>query len=207
MKLSEIHRRTIEVYETQAGSWDRHRPRTLNERVWLDKFTAAIPPYGTVLDVGCGGGDPIARYFIERNFALTGVDAAKAMIEIARTRFPAMTWIQMDMRELSLNQTFDGIIGWDSFFHLNPAEQRLTLMRFVTHLKSGGALLLTVGHTAGEVLGQVEGQRVYHSSLDPTEYKSILIEAGFCQVEYVAQDQRCGMRSLVLASCLHPRGE
>jgi len=35
-----------------------------------------------------------------------------------------------------------------------------TLQRFIQHLRSGGALLLTVGHEAGQVLGTVEGEAV-----------------------------------------------
>ena len=198
-RFSEIHAQTREVYEAKADSWDFHRSRSLTEKPWLNKFISVIKPRSQILDVGCGGGEPIAKYFIKRNFTLTGIDAAIAMIDIAQARFPTMNWIQMDMRELNLEQKFDGIVAWDSFFHLNPEEQRLTLERFFLHLKSDGALLLTVGHKAGEVLGQVEGQSVYHSSLNPSEYKNILIEAGFCQVEYVPQDQRCGMRSILLA--------
>lgn len=198
-EFSAIHAQTIEVYETQANAWDLHRSRSLTEKPWLDKFISDIKPGGAILDVGCGGGDPISRYLIERNFALTGVDAAIAMLNIARSRFPAMAWICQDMRELTLDRKFDGIVAWDSFFHLNPAEQRFTLNRFFAHLKSDGALLLTVGYKAGEVLGHVEGQRVYHSSLSPSEYRSILIGAGFNEIEYVAQDRRCGLRSVLLA--------
>lgn len=195
-----IHAQNISVYEVYASGWDLHRSRSLNEQLWLDKFTAVVKPHGHILDVGCGGGDPIAKYFIERGFALTGIDAAQAMLTIAKARFSNVTWIQADMRSLNLNQTFDGIVAWNSFFHLNPAEQRLTLKRFFTHLKPKGALLLTVGHKAGEVLGRVEGQDVYHSSLAPSEYERILHKAGFTQVEYVAQDPRCGRHSILLAN-------
>ena len=198
-EFSAIHARTAEIYEIHADAWDLHRSRSLSERPWLNQFISMIKPRSEVLDVGCGGGEPIARYFVERGFSLTGVDAAKGMIDIAQSRFPTMTWIHMDMRALSLGRKFDGIVGWDSFFHLNPAEQRLTLRHFFNHLKPDGALLLTVGHKAGEVLGHVEGQKVYHSSLDPTEYQNILFGAGFCEVKYVAQDPRCGMRSVILA--------
>ena len=194
-----IHARTVDVYEAQANAWDRLRSRSLTEKLWLGQFIAAIAPGSEILDVGCGGGDPIAKYLIERGFALVGIDAAKAMVDLARARFPSMTWIQMDMRSLKLDRQFAGIVGWDSFFHLNPAEQRRVLGYFFTHLKPGGALLLTVGHEAGEVLGKVAGQSVYHSSLSFAEYKSILAGAGFREIEYVARDPRCGMRSILFA--------
>ena len=52
----------IGLYERHAASFDRERGRTLQERGWLDRFLALVPPGGCVLDVGCGMGEPIARY-------------------------------------------------------------------------------------------------------------------------------------------------
>lgn len=139
--LKAVHAQTIGVYEAQAAAWDRQRSRLLTEKLWLDKFAAVIPAGGAVLDVGCGGGDPIGKYFIDRGFDLTGIDAAQAMIAIAQTRFSTMTWQQIDMRTLRLERQFDGIVSWDSFFHLNPEEQGLTLQHFVAHLKPKGVPL------------------------------------------------------------------
>jgi len=36
---------------------------------------------------------------------------------------------------------------------------------------------------SGEVIGKVEGEEVYHSSLDPDEYKVILGSVGFANIE------------------------
>ena len=202
--FKQIHHDTTKVYEAQAQAWDQHRSRSLTEKLWLDRVIATLPAGGTILDVGCGSGDPIARYLNKQGFTLTGVDAAPSMIHICQSRFPTMEWTVMDMRSLSLNQHFDGIIGWDSFFHLNPSEQRTTLQHFCHHLQPHGSLLLTVGHEAGEVLGQVEGHAVYHSSLSPSEYKAIVSKAGFSTVEHVAQDPNCGMRSLLFAHHFNP---
>ena len=104
------------------------------------------------------------------------------------------------MRALSLPQAFDGIVAWDSFYHLNPDEQRRTLGRFCRHLNPGGALLLTVGDEAGEVLGVVDGEPVYHASLAPDEYRAILGAAGFSDITIVVRDETCGDHSILLAS-------
>ena len=53
------------------------RGRDLHERSWLDRFAAMLPEGGTILDIGCGVGEPIARYLIERGFAVTGVDSRR----------------------------------------------------------------------------------------------------------------------------------
>ncbi len=66
-------------------------------------------------------------------------------------------------------------------------------------MRSGGALLLTVGHKAGEVLGMVEGEKVYHSSLSPQEYKHILGSGGFQDVDLAIKDKDCD-RTVLLAS-------
>ena len=197
--FDEIHERTIAIYEKHAEAWDQHRPRSLLEKSWLNKFIQPLTPGASVLDVGCGAGEPISRYLVEQGFSVTGVDASQAMIEICKSRFSNEAWMVMDMRELALEKQFDGIIAWDSFFHLKPDEQRRTLRLFLQHLRPGGTLLLTVGHEAGEVLGKVEGEEVYHASLSPEEYKHILGSAGLQEVEMVLKDENCALRTVFLA--------
>jgi len=196
--FGKIHERTIAVYETHAAGWDNHRNRFLREKSWLDKFIQTLQSGDSLLDAGCGAGEPISKYLIEQDYSVTGIDSSPAMIEICKSRFSDEAWIVMDMRQLALDKQFDGIVAWDSFFHLNPDEQRSTLQRFVQHLSPGGALLLTVGHEAGEVVGTVEGEAVYHSSLSPQEYKLILSSAGFQEIEMSIKDKTCD-RTVLLA--------
>ncbi len=197
--LETIRHRTIQVYDKHAQAWDAHRPGVFFERPWLDRFIAKLPAGGRVLDVGCGAGKPIAGYLIERGFRLTGLDASSNMLEISKSRFPQATWLNADMRDLDLDTRFDGIVSWDGFFHLTQAEQREVLSRFADHLGSDGALLLTIGPEAGEVTGTVEGEPVYHASLDPDEYRSILKSRGFNDIEIELEDERCGFHSVLLA--------
>jgi trans-aconitate methyltransferase len=55
----------------------------------------------------------------ERGLSLTGVDASPTMISFCRSRLPDHEWIEADIRGLSLGPSFDGILSWDSFFHLD----------------------------------------------------------------------------------------
>ncbi|NVJ65699.1 MAG: class I SAM-dependent methyltransferase [Gammaproteobacteria bacterium] len=197
--FAEIHKRTAEIYQKHAKAWDLHRPKVFFEKAWLDKFIDPLPTSAKVLDLGCGAGEPIASYLIEHGFNVTGVDISSAMLEICRSRFPDASWIEQDMRELNMPTNFDGIVSWDAFFHLNQTEQRNTLKLLSDHLNDNGALLLTIGHEAGEVLGTVEGESVYHSSLAPQEYKDILYSFGFSQVEIELEDESCGFHTVLLA--------
>jgi cyclopropane fatty-acyl-phospholipid synthase-like methyltransferase len=199
-RLDNIHRLTVQVYEKNAKAWDEHRTRIFFERNWLDKFIKLLPAGGRILDVGCGAGEPIAQYFIKCGFKLTGLDASPKMLEMSKSRFPAATWIEMDMREMKLDTKFDGIVSWNGFFHLTREEQRQTILLFADHLNSKASLLLTIGHESGEVTGTVVGEEVYHSSLAPDEYKTILGSVGFETVEIKLQDESCGFHSILLAT-------
>lgn len=192
------HKDTLAVYERNAQNWDQSRSRDLRELKWLEEFIRLLPAGSEILDAGCGAGEPIAKFLIDKGFKVTGIDSSQNMLEICRSRFPEHSWVRMDMRRISLNKKFAGIIAWDSFFHLNQMEQRDTLTQFSRMLLPGGSLLLTVGPEDGEALGSVNGETVYHSSLAPEEYRQILFSNGLQEVKFVANDEDCD-RTVLLA--------
>jgi ubiquinone/menaquinone biosynthesis C-methylase UbiE len=188
------------VYERQASSFDAARSKGLHERTWLHRFTSGLPPRGRLLDLWCGSGDPIAAYLSGLGFRVVGMDLSHAMLDLARRRFPQGDWRHGDMRALDLpGERFDGMLGWNSFFHLAPDEQRAALPRFADHLAPGGALMLTVGPAAGETLGRVGGEPVYHASLAPDEYERILDRLGLSISHFVKQDPACASQTVLLA--------
>lgn len=197
--FAEIEANTKEVYEKNAKVFDQRRGRSLFEKAWLDRFIEEIPRSGSVLDLGCGAGEPIAKYLISNSLDLTGVDFSSAMIEIIKSRFPHNIFYQQDMRKLDLGKQFDGIIAWDSFFHLNHGDQELALKKMAQHLKESGALLITVGHGFGEVLGQVGDDPVYHSSFSKVQYAEILGKLDIDIIDLVIKDANCGERSVLFA--------
>ena len=197
---NKIHEQNICVYDKHASAWDKHRPYVFFEKSWLDKFIENLPSGSQILDAGCGAGKPIAEYLIGKGFNLTGIDASQSMLDIVRDRYPNHTWLKMDMRNLNLDAKYDGIISWDAFFHLTQHEQRQVIRLFANHLNPKATLLLTIGHEAGEVTGTVEGDEVYHASLDPQEYKSILVDLGFTDISIHLEDETCGHHSIILAT-------
>lgn len=191
--------RIIGLYERHARAFDQDRYRGLFEKGWLERFRALAPNGGSVLDLGCGMGEPIARYLIEAGYALTGVDSSPSMIALCRERFPAQTWHVADMRGLALTQTFGGIIAWDSFFHLTPDDQRRMFPVFRFHAAPGAALMFTSGPVHGEALGEYQDEPLYHASLDPAEYRALLAQNGFAVEGHIANDADCGGHTVWLA--------
>lgn len=190
---------TQQIYERQAAAYDAKRSRVLFEARWLARFAASLPAGAHVLDLGCGTGDPIARWFIAEGFKVTGVDFAQPMLDIAKGRWPDGDWRLGDMRALDLDGMFDGIIAWNSFFHLQPDEQRQCIADMSRHLRAGGPLMLTVGDSAGEVSGTVGGEALYHASLSPADYAACLEENGLRLTGFLAEDPETAQHTVLMA--------
>jgi len=181
----------IGIYERKAREFDAVRSRALFERSWLERFAALLPETGDVLDIGCGHGEPIAAWLIGKGHRLTGVDTAPSLLSLCRSRFPTHHWIEADMRQLALDQPFHGIVAWDSFFHLPHDDQRGMFDLFRRHAAPGAALMFTSGPAHGEAIGSHAGEALYHASLSPEEYRSLLAAAGFRVVDHRAEDPDC----------------
>ncbi|MFX6899784.1 class I SAM-dependent methyltransferase, partial [Acinetobacter baumannii] len=67
------------------------------------------------------------RYLHDAHHPITGIDVSEKMIALCRTRFPRERWIAADIRDVTLDAMFGGIIAWDSLFHL-PADDQLALL-------------------------------------------------------------------------------
>ena len=81
-----------------------------------------------------------------------------------------MEWIVCDMRTIRLERRFDGILAWDSFFHLGMDDQRGMFSRFASHARSGAPLMFTSGPAEGEAIGTcTHDEPLYHASLSPEE--------------------------------------
>jgi SAM-dependent methyltransferase len=189
-----------DLYERRARDYDRDRGRSLQERAWLDRFLEGVPPDGVVLDLGCGMGEPIAAYVLGTGRAVIGVDSSPSLLALARARFPRSEWLEADMRALALGRRVDGILAWDSFFHLPPDDQRQMFGVFAAHAASGARLMFTSGPSAGESIGSFHGEPLYHASLDQDEYRSLLASHGFAVDAFVQEDPACGNHTIWLAT-------
>ena len=189
----------VELYQRHAQAWACERGNNLFETAWLDRFLGLMPRGSAIVDIGCGSGQPIARYFIETGYDVTGVDSSPALIDICKGHFPGQDWIVADMRTLSLGRSFSGILAWDSYFHLCPEDQRRMFPIFRKHAAPNAALMFTSGPSHGEAIGDFRGEPLYHASLDETEYRLLLDNSGFEVVSHVVEDQNCGGHTIWLA--------
>ncbi|VVC74851.1 hypothetical protein AQUSIP_01250 [Aquicella siphonis] len=191
--------KVYEAYEEIVDWFDGARTKTLMESEYLDLIVKSVPANGSVLDLGCGTGEPIAQFFIDKGFKITGVDGSKKMIELCKKRFPAEQWIVSDMREINIQKRFDVILAWHSFFHLDQDSQRKMFKIFETHIKPGGILAFTSGEEEGEVWSDNGGQQLYHASLSANEYQSLLKAMSFKVLVHKVCDPKCGEATVWVA--------
>jgi SAM-dependent methyltransferase len=190
----------IDLYTRHACRWIKQRgPGPLFEEPWIDAFATLMPPHPQVLDLGCGSGVPMASALIERDCHVTGIDTSEPLLAFARTKMPEQQWILADMRKLDLECRFDGILAWHSFFHLAADDQREMFPVFARHARAGAPLMFTSGPDEGEAIGEWEGEPLYHASLGPEEYRSLLADNDFDYVAGGAPDPACGNATVWLA--------
>jgi 2-polyprenyl-3-methyl-5-hydroxy-6-metoxy-1,4-benzoquinol methylase len=189
----------IDLYQRHGLAWDQARRKDLFEKEWLERFCGLMPPSASVLDLGCGGGEPFARHFAALGHAVTGVDASRPLIDLCRARMPSQTWIHADMRQVRTGIAHDGVLAWDSFFHLPAADQKAMFPVFKTHVRPGGALMFTSGPEAGVAIGTLGGEPLFHASLAVDDYRALLASHGFALVDHQVDDPSCGRHTVWLA--------
>lgn len=200
MEIEDPSSSIVGHYERHAILWDADRRKgSYGDKPWHDRFIAALPEGATVLDLGCGGGAPVALHLVGCGMRVTGVDSSPSLIALCRERMPDQEWVAGDMRCLALGRRFDGILAWDSFFHLTHDDQRRTFGVFAAHSAPGTILMFNAGPAHGEVVGSYRGESLYHASLSPVEYEGQLSHAGFEILTHIVEDDSAGGRTAWIA--------
>lgn len=111
-------------------------------RAAIDTFADAVRELGPVLDVGCGPGQ-VTSYLQQRGLDVAGVDLSPRMIEHARRLHPDCRFSVGSSTELDLApESFGGLLGWWSLFHLPRTVLPEVLSSFRRALKPGGQLIV-----------------------------------------------------------------
>jgi SAM-dependent methyltransferase len=102
----------------------------------------------TILDLACGTG----RHAVElasRGYQVVGFDLSLSMLarasDEAQERDQKINFVQGDMREMTFEETFDGVFSWNTSFGFFDEEKNAAVIAKVHRaLKKGGQFLLDV---------------------------------------------------------------
>lgn len=168
-------------YDAIARHWWQVRttlgPR---EQQCLDLLAADLAVGDTVLDLGCGNGQPMASWFLDRGLQVTGIDQSAEMLALAREAYPQARWLQHTLPEFELAGRFNAIVLWDVLFHLPRDDHRTLLVRCRDSLLPGGRLMLTSGGSADAAFTDTMFEnRFFYDSLAPSTLQSVMQDLGF----------------------------
>ena len=125
---------TLAFYEAEAGAYVTARPEAVASH--LSAFLKLLPPGGSILELGCGGGMD-AAYMIERGFVVYPTDGVPAMVKQAEARLGRPVRL-MRFDELDAHQAYDAVVASASLLHVPRDGLSDILARIWRALKPGG---------------------------------------------------------------------
>jgi len=124
--------------------WDDSGSANFHQRV-LPLLEKALRERGClkVLDIGCGNG-ALTGELMQRGFQMVGIDGSLSGIEIARSRWPSITFEKVDicqpLPEIFRNQ-FDAVVSVEVIEHLLLPRQLIN--NAILAMRPGATLVLT----------------------------------------------------------------
>ena len=178
-------------YDKVAHDYDHLGAGTKWTRMrWLEKMLNLLPPGSSVLDLGCGSGDP-ADIEIAREHKVTGVDISQTQIDLARQNVPAGNFMHADAGSVDFPAAaFDAVISFYTLEHIPRVEHATILGRVCKWLRTGGFLLISMeAGDYNDVIGEWLGVPMFISCFDPETMKHLVSESGFEILETAIEAQ------------------
>lgn len=189
--MGEKNKLAVDTYNQIAEKYDKKFGNDYSDTPFIDKFLNLLNGKN-VLDIGCGVGS-LTNYMHRKGFYLTGIDLADKMLKITKQKYKDINFIRMDMKNITLNQKYDGISILYSLFHLSKKEVMKVLPKYHELLNKNGKMLLILQNGSGEKIVEEPLDKnllmfVNYYSLD--EIKEILENNKF-KVLYTAYKKGC----------------
>jgi len=168
-------------YDRIASDWDAARTSFRpGEETLFEAFVPLLPAGAKVLDLGCGTGRPNAAYLTKAGLSVHGVDASQALLDCAKTHAPSASYELADLRRYVIPADLDGVVAWDSLFHLRREEQSDIFERLAAVLPTGAPFLFTSGGSDQGAFSDTMWEVTFDYDAHPPEHlPDELRQAGF----------------------------
>jgi TDG/mug DNA glycosylase family protein len=170
-----VERTTIEIYEQRAGEWRERRPARFVDRA---RALARRLPEGVVrADLGCGAG----LHLPELGRPVLALDAAEAMLHLARETAPDAWCVRADLERLPLRAgALGGAWARASYLHVPAVRLPHTLreLHLATVVGAPVAMLMLGGSGEGPLPDDDFPGRFF-ARWRPDRLADVLVGAGF----------------------------
>ena len=171
-------------YEDNAVTFIRCRSKGINGvgATSVRQWARTLPLNATVLDIGCGGGDPISKALADEGLTVYGIDASPSMVQIFKQNFPDSPVACEAVEDSSFfNRQFDAIIAWGLMFLLPKQIQEIVIPKMASALYAGGKLLFTA--PSRKMKWEDAITDIESISLGAERYKAFIAASGLSIIE------------------------
>lgn len=172
-------------YDLMAAEYNDNRHLFDNSRQ-LDMLRGLVKEGGKVLDVGCGSGIPVAKYFVDREMDVVGFDLSKKMIVLAEENVPKGKFFQADVLTIDLPPSdYDLVVSFYCIFHIRKDRQEEVFGKFFETMKPGSCSYFTLACEQYTCREEFEGTKKFGKHVLPyahfsePHYREMLEVIGF----------------------------
>ena len=182
MSASNDPKRLVERgYDQVAHEYARLEGEQVWPRMrWLKKLLERLKPGSSIIDLGCGSGDP-ADIEIAKLHKITGVDISQKQLSLARQNVPTGVFIHRDAGSVDFPPaSFQAVVSFYTLEHIPRQEHTAILQCIHDWLDQEGFLLISL--EAGDyegLTGEWLGVPMFMSCFDPETMCKLVRQAGF----------------------------
>ena len=141
------------------------------------RWAADLPAEGSVVDIGCGTGRPIAVALAGAGLAVSGIDPSPTLLAAFRHALPeAPAACETAEDSGYFGRRFDGAVAIGLLFLLPPDTQAQVIGRVAGALRPGGRFLFSAPRVACRWTDTLTGRE--SQSLGEAGYRALLDAAG-----------------------------
>jgi cyclopropane fatty-acyl-phospholipid synthase-like methyltransferase len=167
-------------YNKLAENYLAGRDAYKNDK-YLENLNTLLVPNSRILDIGCGAGIPIDKYFLDRGHKVIGLDVSEKQIELATKNLPNGEFKVEDMSELKEKEySVDAAVSFYAIFHTPRETHGEILKKISSFLQANGLLLITMGSSEWEGTEQdFHGTEMFWSHYGKEKNRQLVEDAGF----------------------------
>lgn len=167
----------LDIAQLVKLGWDDYARTTRSERTItaeykiIKLFSEMLPHNCNIIDIGCGSGKPITKYFEDEGHNITGVDISPKQVQKAKENLKNSKIIAADMLKYEFpNNYFDAAFCLHSLVHIERIHHKKVLDKIYGSLKPGGLLLISIKTKSFEgVTFLTPGIQMFYSHFDQFE--------------------------------------
>lgn len=169
-------------YDKIAMRYMEARNQFINNR-YLERLDRLLKPGSMILDLGCGAGRPIDRFFINRGHKVIGVDFSQKQIKLAKRNVPQAKYVVKDITDLQKEEyQVDAVVSFYTIIHILRDTHEGLFEKISSFLPKGGLTLVTMGSSEWEGIDDFpgfDGLKLYFSHYGPEKNREIIEKTGF----------------------------